>query len=59
MKHLLANAITAQAKSGMSFEPGKFIETLPYLLEGMLGIAIVMGLIIGMIYLLNKLFKKD
>jgi hypothetical protein len=40
-------------------KPMEFIHNLPYLAEGMIGIAIVMGLIIGMIYLLNKLFKKD
>lgn len=46
-------------KSAIEFKPMKFVETLPRLAEGMLGIAIVMGLIIGMIFLLNKLFKKD
>ena len=45
--------------SAIAPKPMEFINTLPYLAEGMIGIAIVMGLIIGMIYLLNKLFKKD
>ena len=51
MMHLIRSAI--------EFKPMEFINNLPYLAEGMLGIAIVMGLIIGMILLLNKLFKKD
>ena len=40
-------------------KPMEFINNLPYLAEGMIGIAIVMGIIIGSIVLLNKLFKKD
>ncbi len=40
-------------------KPMEFINNLPYLAEGMIGIAIVMGIIIGAIYLLNKLFKND
>ena len=47
------------ASSSIDPKPMEFINNLPYLAEGMLGIAIAMGVIIGMICLLNKLFKKD
>ncbi len=35
----------------------KFVENLPYMGKGMLGILIVMGVIILVTVLLNKLFK--
>jgi len=37
----------------------KFIENLPYMGKGMLGILIVMGLIILITMLLNKVFKSN
>lgn len=49
----------AYLNSAIDVRPMEFINNLPYLAEGMIGIAIVMGIIIGTIYLLNKLFKKD
>ncbi len=36
----------------------KFIENLPYMGKGMIGILIVMGLIILTTILLNKVFKS-
>ena len=36
-----------------------FIENLPYMGKGMLGILIVMGVIILTTILLNKVFKSD
>ena len=36
-----------------------FIENLPYMGKGMLGILIVMGIIILTTILLNKVFKSD
>ena len=54
-------AITEATREATKFTPdaSNFIKTLPYLAEGMIGIAIAMGVIIGMIYVLNKIFKKD
>ena len=50
---------TTEAAENFTPNAGNFIKTLPYLAEGMIGIAIAMGVIIGMIYVLNKIFKKD
>ena len=36
-----------------------FIENLPYMGKGMLGILIVMGIIILTTIVLNKVFKSD
>ncbi len=36
---------------------GKFVESLPYMGKGMLGILIVMGVIILVTILLNKVFS--
>ncbi len=49
---------TGEASPDVFFEPMNFLKNLGYLAEGMLGIAIVMGLIVGMIFVLNKIFKK-
>lgn len=45
----------------MNFHPHTFLETLPYMGLGMLGIMIVMLVLIGIVALLNKLTadKKD
>ena len=55
--------VTADAANtaGKNFAPAisNFVKNLPYLAEGMIGIAIAMGIIIGMICLLNKIFQKD
>ena len=57
----ISETIGAITESAENFTPdaSNFIKTLPYLAEGMIGIAIAMGVIIGMIYVLNKIFKKD
>ena len=43
------------------FEPMKFINNLHYMGKGMLGIMVVMGVVIVMVTLLNKIFsgKKE
>lgn len=42
----------------MNFNPGAFIDNLHYLVSGMLGIFLVIGIIIIFTMLLNKLFRK-
>lgn len=42
--------------SAIEFKPMEFVNNLRYMGEGMLGIFIVMGLIIGSILLLNRLY---
>ena len=43
----------------MNFNPAAFVENLSYMGLGMLGIFIVMGAIIGSIYLLNTIFSRS
>lgn len=42
----------------MTFEPMHFVENLKYLGAGMLGIFLVIGVIVVMTGLLNKVFKE-
>ncbi|MBR6728001.1 MAG: OadG family protein [Clostridia bacterium] len=42
---------------GIEFHARGFLDGLKYMGIGMLGIFIVMGVIIGSVYLLNKAFK--
>ena len=42
----------------MNFHPELFAELLPYMDTGMLGIFIVMGVIIAITAILNRLTKK-
>ncbi len=42
----------------MNFNPGAFIGNFHYLVSGMLGIFLVIGIIIIFTMLLNKLFRK-
>jgi len=42
----------------MLFEPMNFVQYLPRMGEGMLCIAVVMGVLIVITTLLNKVFKK-
>ena len=44
-----------------NFSTGRFLEALPYMGKGMLGIFIVIGVIIGCIAVLNRITagKKD
>ena len=42
----------------MAFNPMAFVDNLYYMGMGMLGIIIVMGVLIGITTLLNKIFSK-
>ena len=42
----------------MTFNPMAFIENLKYMGQGMLGIFIVIGLIMSVTFILNKVFSK-
>ncbi len=42
----------------MNFDPGAFVDNLYYMGVGMLGIMIVIGVIIGITALLNKITSK-
>ena len=42
----------------MTFEPIRFVESLKYLCVGMIGIFIVIGVIVLVTLLLNKVFKE-
>lgn len=42
----------------IAFNPGAFIENLYYMGVGMLAIIFVMGVLIGITTLLNKIFSK-
>ena len=41
-----------------NFSTERFFEALPYMGKGMLGIFVVIGVIIGMIVVLNKITTK-
>ena len=43
----------------MQFNPYAFVENLRYMGEGMLCIIVVIGVIIGVTYALNKIFSKN
>ena len=47
----------AVANGGFTFNPQNFVENLKYMGLGMLAIFIVIGVIVGITYLLNTLFK--
>ncbi len=40
------------------FEPSNFIENLSYMGSGMLGIFVVIGIIVGITYILNTISNK-
>ena len=48
---------TLNTEIKMDFEPNDFVEELPTMGKGMLGIFIVIGIIIGATCLLNFIFK--
>lgn len=48
----------ATADSGFTFQPQNFVENLKYMGLGMLAIFIVIGVIVGITYLLNALFQE-
>jgi hypothetical protein len=52
----LLNDVTA-LNSGFTFNPQNFVENLKYMGLGMLAIFIVIGVIVGITYLLNALFQ--
>ncbi len=52
----LSNDVTTAAPS-IEFDPSGFIDQLPTMGLGMLGIFIVIGIIVGATYLINFIFK--
>ena len=42
----------------MNFNPGAFVGNLHYLVSGMLGIFLVIGIIIVFTVVLNRVFRK-
>jgi len=55
----LLRGVTLLAEStGFNFEPFNFVDNLKYMGLGMLAIFIVIGVIVGITYLLNRIFKE-
>ena len=55
----LLRGVTLLAEStGFNFEPFNFVDNLKYMGLGMLAIFIVIGVIVGITYLLNSIFKE-
>ena len=52
------NLFTTMMASNIEFNPMAFVDNLYYMGMGMLGIIIVMGVLIGITTLLNKIFSK-
>ena len=52
------NMFTTMMASNIEFNPMAFVDNLYYMGMGMLGIIIVMGVLIGITTLLNKIFSK-
>lgn len=44
--------------NNIQFDPQRFLETLPYMASGMLGIFLVTGAIILTVYILNRVTTK-
>ncbi len=55
---MLQNIFVTMMASNIEFNPMAFVENLYYMGMGMLGIIIVMGVLIGITTLLNKIFSK-
>ena len=53
------NLFTTMMASNIEFNPMAFVDNLYYMGMGMLGIIIVMGVLIGITTLLNKIFSKS
>ena len=49
--------VTTEA-ANMGFQPQNFIENLSHMGAGMLGIFVVIGIIVGITYLLNAVSRK-
>ncbi len=52
------NMLTSIMAANIDFNPMAFVDNLYYMGMGMLGIIIVMGVLIGITTLLNKIFSK-
>jgi ABC-type transporter Mla maintaining outer membrane lipid asymmetry permease subunit MlaE len=48
--------LSGTAAGGFTFNPQNFVDNLKYMGVGMLAIFIVIGVIVGITYLLNSLF---
>ena len=55
---MLQNIFVTMMASNIEFNPMAFVDNLYYIGMGMLGIIIVMGVLIGITTLLNKIFSK-
>ena len=55
---LTALAATAENGSSIIFQPGNFVSNLKYMGLGMLVIFVVIGIIILVTMMINKLFSK-
>ena len=55
---LLRGVTLLAESSGFNFEPFNFVDNLKYMGLGMLAIFIVIGVIVGITYLLNRIFKE-
>ena len=55
---MLQNIFVTMMASNIEFNPMAFVDNLYYMGMGMLGIIIVMGVLIGITTLLNKIFSK-
>ncbi len=55
---MLQNMFITMMASNIEFNPTAFVDNLYYMGMGMLGIIIVMGVLIGITTLLNKIFSK-
>ncbi len=55
---MLQNMFISIMASNIEFNPMAFVDNLYYMGMGMLGIIIVMGVLIGITTLLNKIFSK-
>ncbi len=61
---LSATEITGTAEAiettgtSLEFEPSNFVDNLGYMGSGMLGIFVVIGIIVGITYILNAVSKK-
>ena len=56
---MLQNIFITMMASNIEFNPMAFVDNLYYMGMGMLGIIIVMGVLIGITTLLNKIFSKS
>ncbi len=55
----MLNMMTTLMATNIDFNPMAFVDNLYYMGMGMLGIIIVMGVLIGITTLLNKIFSRS